>query len=134
MKKLILILFLAVTLLGYSQEIDINYNKIVTLPTYTMDGDSTVVLRLTNDYMVTTQAVWAGLDQTDGSIKLQISMDGVNYTDYPIDSLLFNSAAGNGFIRNVDIGVIENYLRWNIDSGTCSAGTLKLYINLVTKD
>ena len=40
MKKLILILLLVTSTMLFSQEIDNNYKSVVTLPTYTMDGDT----------------------------------------------------------------------------------------------
>ena len=122
-------------IVGYSQEVDVNFSKIYTLTTYTMDGDTSYVFKTSSEYYFDFQFVWATLDQTDGSVKVQISNDGVNYSNYPnTDSLLFNSASGNGVIRDTDNGTASKWIKLLVDSGTCSSGTLKVYGNLATKE
>ena len=136
MKKLLLITFLALlTIIGYSQKVDVNFSNAYTLTTYTMDGDTSYVFRTSNEYYFDFQFVWATLDQTDGSVKIQISNDGTNYNDYPnTDSLLFNSASGTGAIRDTFKGTASQWIKLNVDSGTCSSGTLKIYGNLAYKE
>jgi len=135
MKKLLLIAFLALSISGYSQKVDVNFSNAYSLTTYTMDGDTSYVFRTSNEYYFDFQFVWDTLDQTDGSVKIQISNDGTNYNDYPnLDSLLFNVASGTGVIRDTFKGTASQYIKINVDSGTCSSGTLKLYGNLSYKD
>ena len=134
MKKLLLILFIGIGLSMSAQEIDVDFNKAYTLKTYTMDGDTSYVFTTSAQYYYDFQFVWATLDQTDGSIKIQLSNDGTNYENYPnLDSLLFNSTTGSGRIRDTFKGTASKYIKLNVDSGTCSSGTLKIYGNLVKK-
>ncbi len=86
---------------------------------------------------------WYGLDQTDGSVKVQYSMKDNGSTvppdstfiDYDLtpDSLLLNSVNGMSGIEDMWQGTSARWLRWKIDSGTCTAGELELDINLITK-
>jgi hypothetical protein len=134
MKKLILIILIAVGLQVSAQQVDVDFIKQYTLTTYTMDGDTSYVFKTTAQYYFDIQFVWASLDQTDGSVKVQISEDGTNYEDYPnTDSLLFNSAGGSGIIRDTYKGTASRYIKLNVDSGTCSAGTLDIFGNLAKK-
>lgn len=134
MKKLILILFMIITVMGYSQRVTVNFTQGYTLSTYTMDGDTSYTFNTPAQYYFDLQFVWATLDQTDGSVKIQISNDGVNYIDYPnLDSLLFNSASGSGIIRDTWKGTAGRKIRLKIDSGTCSSGTLEINGNLAKK-
>jgi len=133
MKKILLILFTVFAFASYSQSLDID-NRIYPLTTYTMDGDTSYVFATTPEYYFSAQFVWASLDATDGSVKVEISNDGVNYDDYPnTDSLLFNSAGGSGIIRDTYKGTASKYIRFSVDAGTCTSGTLKLYLRLRTK-
>lgn len=133
MKKILIILLVIFYSSIYAQQISVNFNKLQDLSTYTMDGDTSYTFTISDQYYTTAQFVWAGLDQTDGSVKMQISLDGTNFVDHPSDSLLFNSAAGSGFIRDLSLGVAEKKLRFAVNSGTNTTGTLKLYVNLVVK-
>ena len=134
MKKLILILLIGLASIGYSQSVVWpNFNQ--TLLTYTMDGDTSYTFNTSGKYYFDFQFVWATLDQTDGSVKMQISNDGTNYSDYPnTDSLLFNSASGSGHIRDSYKGLAGSKLRFSVDSGTCASGTLKVYGVMRKKD
>jgi len=123
MKKIFLIIALIVGVSGYSQMIDIT----PTPTAYTMDGDTSYVYRLNSQYYFSFQFVWEGLDATNGSVKTQISQDGINYVDYPSDSLLFDSASGTGIIQSQEQGALGFYIRVLVESGTCTSGTLTLY-------
>ena len=136
MKKTLLIfaIFAIFAFNGYSQGIDHNFKNLTALSAYTMDGDTSYVFKTSSEYFFDFQFVWASLDQTDGSVKIQISNDGVNYNDYPnLDSLLFNSAGGSGVIRDTFKGTASKYIKLLVDSGTCSSGTLEIFGNLATK-
>jgi len=134
MKKILLILLTFFALAGYSQGLYVNDRLLQSWTTYTMDGDTSYVISTTSEYYYSFQFVWASLDQTDGSVKVQISNDGTNYNDYPnTDSLLFNSAGGSGYIRDTYKGTACRYIKINVDSGTCSSGTLKVYARIHTK-
>jgi hypothetical protein len=130
MKKLILITFaLFIGVLGYSQQVDHNFKNATDIALYTMDGDTTYTFKTTNQYFFDFQFTWAALDQTDGSVKIQISEDGTNYVDYPnTDTLLLNTASGSAIIRDTFKGTASRYLRIR-----CSSGTLKTTGNLATK-
>jgi len=93
---------------------------------YTMDGDTAYIWELEGHYFFSLHFVSSGLDQTDGSVKMQISTDGTNYIDYPSDSLLFNAAAVSGYIRDTEKGILATHLKALIDSGTCTAGTVTI--------
>jgi hypothetical protein len=134
MKKLLLIAFLAFSMIGYSQSV-VFPNSTQTLPIYLMDGDTSYVFGTSAEYYYDFQFVWDTLDQTDGSVKVQISNDGTNYSDYPnTDSLLFNSASGSSHIRDTYKGLAGRYLKLKVDSGTCSDGTLKIFGYLRNKE
>jgi hypothetical protein len=134
MKKVLLFILMAAAIAGYSQKVDHNFKNPTNLLAYTMDGDTTYTFTTTNQYYFDFQFVWASLDQTDGSVKIQISEDGTNYVDYPnMDTLLFNSAGGSGIIRDTFKGTASRYLRIAVDAGTCTSGTLNIYGNLATK-
>ena len=127
MRKLILILLMAVAIGGYSQSV-VWPNFTQSLTTYTMDGDTTYTFNTSGEYYFDFQFVWASLDQTDGSVKIKIGTDATNYNAYPnTDSLLFSSAGGSGIIRDTFKGTAGGKLTINVDSGTCSSGTLKIY-------
>ena len=80
----------------------------------------------------TIQPVWTGLDQTDAYIKAQISIDGTNYSNYPnVDSLLMATAAGSNILHDAGKPVPELWLKFFIESGTNTTGTLKFYINFI---
>ncbi len=134
MKKLLLIILIGAAFIGKAQDIVWpGFNQ--TLLTYTMDGDTTYTFNTSAEYFYDFQFVWANLDQTDGSVKIQISNDGTNYNDYPnTDSLLFNSAGGSGIIRDTYKGTAGRKIRLKVDSGTCSSGTLKIYGDMKYKD
>jgi hypothetical protein len=134
MKKLLLLLFIGIGLSMSAQQMDVDFNKKYTLPAYTMDGDSSYVFRTFTQMYWDIQFIWATLDQTDGSVKIQISNDGVDYRDYPnLDSLLFDSASGSGGIRDTYKGTASKYLKILVDSGTCTSGTLVINGNLAYK-
>lgn len=144
MKKLILIIFAFGFLTGSAQQFARNYTIKETLPVYTVDGDTNYTWRLPSAPVIFTSDVqWYGLDQTDGSIKVQYSMKDNGTTmpadstfiDYDMnpDSLLLNSANGVGGFDDMWQGTAARWIRWKIDSGTCSAGTLELNVNLITK-
>jgi len=132
MKNLILILLLLASTMLFSQEIDNNYKSVVTLPTYTMDADTAYTFNMVKMPYSGFQFVWAGLDKTDASVKIQISyyLTGENFIDDTnLDSLLFNSAAGNSAIEST-VGSLAKRKRLLINSGTCSSGTLIINGNL----
>jgi len=134
MKKLILIFLMAIAIGGYSQNV-VWPNFTQTLLTYTVDGDTSYTFNTSGEYYLDFQFVWAALDQTDGSVKMQISNDGTNYSDYPnTDSLLFNTSTGSAHIRDTYKGLASSKLRFKVDSGTCSSGTLKVYGVMRKKD
>ena len=134
MKKLFFIFLLFASYVGFSQGLYLNDRLIQSYTTYTMDGDTSYVIQTSTGYFFDIQFVWASLDQTDGSVKIQLSNDGTNYGDYPnTDSLLFNSASGAGAIRDTYKGTAAKYLKINVDSGTCTSGTLKVYARIETK-
>jgi hypothetical protein len=134
MKKYLLIILAALAFSGYSQGVDHNFKNLTSIPAYTMDGDTSYTFKTTNQYFFDFQFVWASLDQTDGSVKIEISEDGTNYVDYPnMDTLLLSSATGSGIIRDTFKGTASRYLKISVDSGTCSSGTLTIYGNLATK-
>ncbi len=148
MRKAILFILMLGFLSGQSQQFARNYTLKQTLLVYTMDGDTNYTWRIPKAPIIWTSAVqWYGLDQTDGSIKVQYSTKdmGTNvltlppdstFIDYPLnpDSLLLNSA--NGVAGMVDMwqGTSARWIRWKIDSGTCSAGSLELNVNLINKE
>jgi len=132
MKKLILILLLVTSTMLFSQEIDNNYKSVVTLPTYTMDGDTAYTFNMIKMPYSGFQFVWDSLDKTDASVKVQISyyLTGENFVDdTSLDSLLFNSAAGNSIIEST-IASLAKRKRLLVDSGTCGSGTLIINGNL----
>jgi len=133
MKKIILILLVFISLTGYSQQINFDYGKKTTLTTYTMDADTSYIIGLQNQYYYSLQFVWASLDTTNAYALVQVSQDGTNYSDISTDTLFFNSASSNGYIRNLTVGTGERYFKINIESGDCSSGTLKLYGNFMIK-
>ena len=134
MKKLLLLLFIGIGLSMSAQQMDVDFNKKYTLPAYTMDGDSSYVFRTFTQMYWDIQFIWATLDQTDASVKIQISNNGVYYEDYPnTDSLLFDSASGSGGIRDTYKGTASKYLKILVDSGTCTSGTLVINGNLAYK-
>jgi hypothetical protein len=49
---------------------------------------------------------WSGADATDGDLKLQASVDGTNYEDYPNSTYTFDTASGTHW--------------WNINTGALS--------------
>lgn len=136
MKKLLLIILLACfAFSGYSQGLFINFNDTpkVVYPIYTVDGDSAWTQVLNNQYYFDYEFTWADLDQLDGSIQMQIkNKTGGDWTDY-LSPLLLSSAAGTSHIRDMTNGVLNDSIRANLDSGTASAGTLKISANLGTK-
>ena len=101
-------------------------NKGASPVPYVMYSDDERIFTPSSQIYFSFQFVWADLDQTDGSVKVQISNDGVNYVDHPADSLLFNSTAGVGFIRDLTVGVLDNYLKIVISHGTCTSGTVTI--------
>lgn len=139
MKKLILIIILAgFAFTVQSQGLYVNFNNTpkTVYPAYTVDGDSTWVQSLNNQYYFDYEFTWTGLDQTDGSIKIQVKnkSTGGAWNDYPnLDSLLLNSAAGTAHIRDMTNGTLNDSIRAKLDSGTCAAGTLYISANLGTK-
>ena len=136
MKKYLLILIIGIgfSISTQAQYIDLDFNPKYALPTYTMDGDTSYVFRTFTQMYYDIQFTWATLDQTDASVKIQISNDGVDYRDYPnLDSLLFDSASGSGGIRDTYKGTASKYLKILVDSGTCTSGTLVINGNLAYK-
>jgi len=139
MKKLLLIIIgtVLIGLISPAQglHVDFRATAAATYATYTVDGDTTWKQGMTNQYYFDYEFTWAGLDQTDASIKIQIknNTDGA-WSDYPnTDTLLLNSAAGTAHIRDTKFGLLSDSIRANLDSGTCTAGTLKIYVNLGNK-
>ena len=134
MKKIILIILLLAGYVGMSQDV-VWPNFTQSLTVYLMDGDTSYTFNTSAEYYYDFQFVWDTLDQTDGSVKVQISNDGTNYLDYPnMDSLLFDAASGSGIIRDTYKGLAGRKIRLNVDSGTCSDGTLKIFGNMVYKE
>ena len=116
----------------FSQEIDNNYKRVVTLSAYTMDGDTSYTFNMIKLPYSGFQFTWSGLDQTDGSVKVQISYysTGENFIDdTSLDSLLFNSATGNSAIEST-VASLAKRKRLKIDSGTCTSGILIINGNL----
>ena len=130
---LLILIGLAVCSTANAQKVDINFASAYQLTTYTMDGDTTYTFKMNTQYYWTFQFVWAGLDATDGSVSVFVSSDGVNFSSYNLTPLLFNSAGGAGIMRDTDNGTAEGWIQLQVDSGTCTTGTLKVFGNLVSK-
>lgn len=146
MKNLILVVFMFIFFNGYSQYIAKEYDKVQAIPIYTMDGDTNINVQLTAPSMFTSAVQWYGLDQFDASIKVQYSMANPRklsttvppdstFIDYVLtpDSLLLNSTNGNSGIEDMDNGTAAAWLRWAIDSGTCTEGNTELRIEIISK-
>lgn len=138
MKKLFLIsLLIAIGFTISAQGLSVNFGSALkaTYPTYTVTADTSWTQSMTNQYYFDYEFTWAGLDQLDGSVKIQVKnkTDG-GWVDYPgLDSLLLSTTAGTSHIRDTKYGTLNDSIRAVLDSGTCSAGTLKVYVNLGTK-
>lgn len=135
MKTLFLVLAMVLyAAIGQAQFVAIDYDEdAYPLTTYTMDGDTTYVFKMLDPYYFTFQFVYTGLDATDGYAKVGVGMDGVNFSDYNLDSLLFDVAAGSGIIRDTDNGTSELYIQIEVFNGTCTTGTLDIEGNLTKK-
>lgn len=134
MKPILFILSIFITLSAFSQQVDYDYKKVLDIPTFTVNSDNSYIFNIVTPSYLDFQFVWASLDQTDASIKIQVSLDGTNFDDYPnTDSLLLNSPNGSGFIRDMHKGTSAKHIKINIDSGTCTSGTLKIYGNITRK-
>ena len=132
MKNLILIFLLFTSAMLCSQGIDNNYKRVVTLQSYTMNGDTSYTFNMIKMPYSGFQFTWNDLDQTDASVKIQISYyaSGENFIDdTSLDSLLFNSASGSSVIEST-VASLAKRKRLKIDSGTCTSGTLIINGNL----
>jgi len=144
MKKLILIALMAISIIGSAQQFARNYTIKNALPVYTVDGDTSFTFSVPSAPIIFTSDVqWYGLDQTDGSVKIQYSMKDTHpvmppdstFVDYDMtpDSLLLNTANGVAMLEDMWQGTSARWIRWKVDSGTCTAGSLELNVNLITK-
>ncbi len=137
MKKLAVIILMVFAISSYSQQVKYDYDEYeVKLLTYTVDGDTSYTFEMSRPYFWDMQFAWTSLDQTDGSIKILTTQyeDSTNFLPYAnTDTLLMNTATGSGKIRDTYKGTADILFRINIDSGTCSGGTLTISGNFTRK-
>ena len=131
-KKLIIILGIITSLGAQSQGLWVNDNLSTSYLTYTMDGDTAYMTPTSRGYIVSAQLTYASLDALDGSAKWQASNDGINWLDYTnLDSISLDAATDSKAI-SIPQWHVDNfkYHRLFIASGSCTSGTLKVYIRI----
>lgn len=130
-------LVLLFTLAGFGQQVNYDFAKKYDVPTFTVDNDTSYTWPLTQSNKVWSfQYTWADLTHTDAYIVPYI-MNGDTLTAIPypnIDTLFLSSTSGSAILRDVGNGTAENFLKFVIESGSNTGGTLKTFGQINRKD
>jgi len=135
MKKLfILLLLICFSALSFGQKVNVDGALKQALSTYTMDGDTVYTFSMHMPSYWELQMDWEGLDALDATVSILTSLNNVNFSAYPnLAAFELDATTDTGIVKDMTNGTSATWFRVSVSAGTCSSGTLKMWLYFVRK-